>query len=183
MNMLRILLACSLLFVVAWPQRASAGNEVVDLGSGSVTSRTPAAGGLGKFYVVQVSLPPNMEPQDLEEAYLELYVDAASSLDVTYSSGQALIEVYALSGSVGTEITPTKLVTETRTVRNVRLGEDRLVRINIGSAVRYLLNNREANHGLVIGSLTGGRNGLFELRRGKLAASVDARVTYSLRDG
>ncbi len=183
MKTIRVFLACGLLLVVAWFDQARAGNEVADLGSGNVATRTPTAPGLGKFYVVQLSLPAGIEAEDVEEVYLEFYVDAASNLDAVYSSGQALLEVYALSGSVGTDITPAKLVSETRMVRNIRLGEDRMVRLNIGGAVRHLLNNRESNYGLVVGSLTGGRHGLFDLKRGKLAAGVDARVTYSLRDG
>jgi hypothetical protein len=46
--------------------------------------------------------------------------------------------------------------------------------------VLQILASPSSNHGLVVGSLTGGRNGVFELKRGRFAGSTDAKIIYSL---
>ena len=171
-------IALSVVFVAVVLDAASA-DDVRLVSSSSVLSRTPGNEELGDFYVLQFAPPDDLTLREFEEALLEFYVDASTALDAGSSSGQALIEVYLLTGNVAGDVSREDLNQGTRMVRNVRTGENRLVRLNITQAIKEILTNPSSNHGLVIGSLTGGRNGLFELRRHSFGPNDDARIVYS----
>ena len=52
--------------------------------------------------------------------------------------------------------------------------------LDITDIVRSFLADPGSNHGLVVGSLSGSRAGLFTLKEGTIAPGVVARVTFHL---
>jgi len=76
------------------------------------------------------------------------------------------------------------LDTATRAVRAIALGRDRRVLLDITAIVRADLAGRLPNHGLVLGSVTGSREGDFTLVSGRLPGSAVGRVrVYSRTTG
>jgi len=62
------------------------------------------------------------------------------------------------------EVDDSKVVAASTMRRPVAVGDNRSVRIDVTDAVTRFMRNPSENHGLVIGSLRGRRDGLFELK-------------------
>jgi hypothetical protein len=57
------------------------------------------------------------------------------------------------------------------------IGADRVVRIDITELVQNILARPSDNHGIVIGSLTADRRGLFTLKSGAMGPGLTGSVT------
>lgn len=179
LHRIAILLSAFCLALGAVAEPIAASQIEVLLGSSKVTGRSPANEEYGDFYVLQFTPPEGLTSAEIEEAYLELFVDADSRIDAEVLPGPARIEVYLLSRSTTGDVALDDLAVQTRMARNVPIGSDRFVRLNVTKAVRQVLEAPEENYGLVIGSLTGGRDGVFELKRGSFPDGTDARLVFS----
>lgn len=98
------------------------------------------------------------------------------------SQGEVASEVYLLSGGLSGDVTKDDIVPHTRMTRSVPRGTNRFVRLNVTQAVREILKAPASNYGLVVGSLTGGRDSLFALKRGTFTGNADARLVFSTSD-
>ena len=115
-------------------------------------------------------------------AFLELAVDVDVREVSGYWDDSPLIEVFALTGTLSGEPDPSRFAeVNAPMARNVAVGENRRVVIDITEAVSEYLADPGSNHGLILGSLTRRRDGLFTVRTGSLGAGVVARVTYFWR--
>jgi hypothetical protein len=157
--------------VVGSADETLAEHYTVALGTNDIRTITPQDESLGKFYLVSIDVPTVLEDKDLLGAFLEILVDVDSRPADGVSNEFPMLEVYALTEDFVSELNPSKLTMPSPMRRNVVVGEDRTVKIDIREVVRKYMASPEDNHGLILGSLTNARDGLFELKssNGRLA--------------
>ncbi|NIO28946.1 MAG: hypothetical protein GTO29_10405 [Candidatus Latescibacteria bacterium] len=138
---------------------------------------------LGDYYVLDFQAPQNITANELEFAFLELIVDASAIEKNGYLNGTPLLEVYALKSEFAGELDPDQFELQAMPmVRNVVLGEDRRVVIDITEVVRSYIVNPAKNHGLIFGSLTGSRDGIFDIQRNKFEQAGVAKISFFIRE-
>jgi hypothetical protein len=158
---------------------AQADRFSVYIGAGDVATYEAAEPGFGDYYVIHFEVPDQVQSGGLDHAYLDLYFDVAAREIDGYLEETPLIEVYALKSAFGGRLAPTQFDDQSvPTVRNVRLGENRRVVIDITEIVRSYAQDSDANHGLIIGSLTGARAGIFSMRTDGFPEGAVARITF-----
>ncbi len=154
---------------------ALAARCTVALTSADLTAVVPEDTSLGNYYLAAVTVPEILDGKELLRATLELNVDVSAREVADYVNDTPLLEVYTLTDNMGAELQPGKFRTPSPMRRNVRVGTDRHVRIDVTEAVREFIRNPSSNHGLVIGSLTNRREGLFTVRP---VGGAAATITY-----
>lgn len=158
---------------------AAADRTSFDLSPGSLTSYESVVSGLGNYYLLDVATPTVVGAHHLEYAFLELVMDVDAREVSGYVDDSPLFEVFALTGTLSGEPDPSLFArTNAPMARNVAIGQNRRVVIDITQAVSKYLADPGANHGLIFGSLTRRRDGIFAVRSGVLGEGVVARVTY-----
>jgi hypothetical protein len=110
-----------------------------------------------------------------------LYVDVRAKVRDGYLNEAPVLEVYALTQAWAGAVDPQIMDPETRAVRAVALGEGRRVLLDITDIVRDHLAGRVDNHGLVLGSVTGRREGDFQLVSGALPGDSVGRLRLYTR--
>ena len=140
-----------------------ADRYAVTLNGNDIVAVSPVDTTLGNAYVSAVMIPEVLKEKKLLAAILELTVDVSACEVDGYLNDTPLLEVYALTGTMESGVDPEKFRTPSPMRRNVRIGSNRRVRIDITQAVRRFVSDPLSNHGLVIGSLTARREGLFTI--------------------
>ena len=173
-------------------ESVEARKHVISVGTGDVTTYSPSDTSLGEYYTMSLQIPASIRERDVEAAWLEFYVDAQSrprtfysaidSTEKTHIRNTPVIEVFALNGDFSGQLDSTQLGTTTQRVRPLVLGQDRLVRVEITSVIRSFIRDPSTNHGLIIGSLTGTRDGKFGLRTDKYSNGTAAQIRIHLSD-
>jgi hypothetical protein len=149
------------------------------VGARDVATYQAAETGLGDYYVIRFEVPDRVKGGGLDHAYLELYLDAASREIDGYVEETPLFEVYALKSDFQGTLTPDQFEAQSvPTVRNVLAGEKRRVVIEITEIVRSHIADPDKNHGLIVGSLTGARVGLFYITSDEFPDGAVARITF-----
>jgi len=162
--------------VLLGAQAAEARMLTIDVMRNDVEVHSPEDESLGNYYTFDLAIPARLPAETFMHAYLELYVDAATSVDAVAAGGIATLEVYPLRSSLSSELRTSDLRSASMK-RTVRLGGSQHVRVDISEHVGYLLEHPSENFGLAVGSLTGQRLGIFTLKQGVIAPGVVARVT------
>jgi len=156
----------------------SADRYIVGLGSAEINTVADTTAGVGDYFVLQFQPPTGVTAKSLRHAMLEVFVDASARNIGGYTEGTPLVEVYALKGAMVGALNPNLFRAQTvPSVRNVATGSARRVVIDITEIVRGFLSTPASNNGIVMGSLTGSRTGVFALRDDKLGGSTKARIT------
>ncbi|HEU4364292.1 MAG TPA: hypothetical protein VFT13_02385, partial [Candidatus Krumholzibacteria bacterium] len=142
-----------------------------------------------RYFLMSVDVPDGVASTTLLGAILEFaldvdvradtvaVVDQDTSYAVIHWSPVPLVEVCALNSATGSALDSLRWNRDMSFPVPVALGTDKVVRIDITRLVNHLINNPEENHGLVIGSLSGRRNGVFSLRQ-RFGPGVLARIRY-----
>jgi hypothetical protein len=131
---------------------------------------------LGPYYTISYAWPESLTCSGLNRAILEVFLDASARPRDEFLNASPLFEVYALTEPLTGAFDPGRLERTGRAVRPVALGEARRVVLDVTSIVRAHLEGRIENHGLIIGSLTGERDGAFTLRSGGLPEGAVGRI-------
>jgi hypothetical protein len=161
---------------------AWAGRLSVLVPSSSITTYEAAEPGLGDYYLIRFDIPVTVTQENLEHAYLEFYVDATSREVDGYVDETPLLELYALVNEFDGQLASMTLAPPTiRTVRNVRVGNSRRVVVDVTEIVRAYIAEPTRNHGVLVGSLTGRRDGEFALKGGVIRSGVTASIQLFLR--
>ncbi len=142
--------------------------QVVLIRSSDVTLRTDPDTTVGRYYTLSYSPPEGLTSADLDRAVLEVYLDVSAIARGEYVNEAPVFEVYALKEPFGSSLDPETLDRNTRAARPVGAGSDRRIVIDVTQMVRAHLHGTVENNGLVIGSLTGMREGQFVLLSGRL---------------
>jgi hypothetical protein len=147
-------------------QTAAAQERTVTLTANNVTSHTTTDATLGAYYTVAFEVPSIPEGARLDHAVLEVYLDVASKARDEYVNDTPVLEVFALRNDFDGDLNPANWDAATRATRPLLLGEEKYVVMDVTGIIRSLLVDPSKNHGLVIGSLTGMREGDFTVRTG-----------------
>ena len=167
---------------------------VLSIGSGDVTTYTPAVGvETGTYYKLDFDVPEVDGGAVLESAYLEFYVDVQSVVQgdfhwfdadsvehIGYEARTPLVEVFALTSPVAGAVQEGQLDKTTAARRPVLVGTNRRVVVNITPIVRAFIDNPSRNLGIVVGSFTGTREANFTLRTGDFPDESRARVSITV---
>jgi hypothetical protein len=147
----------------------------VAVDANSLTTITPQEEGLGNYYLLQIDVPEKLNGKEFLGAFLEFNADVAARSINDYINDTPVLEVYALSEDYGNELDPSKFNTNSLMRRNIRSGNNRSIKIDIKKIVKDVMSNPQNNHGIMIGSLTNSRDGLFTIKssNGRLAT-----ITY-----
>jgi hypothetical protein len=164
-----IVLVAVLLLIVSVESYAE--KHIVEIGSDVLTSITPVDESLGNYYVLQLDIPNVLTGKEFLGAFLEFTADVSARSINEYTNDTPVLEVYALSENYNNELDPSKFETPSPMKRNIPIGNNRNVKIDIKEVVKELMSNPNNNHGLVLGSLTNTRDGLFTIKssNGRLA--------------
>jgi hypothetical protein len=131
---------------------------------------------LGDVYLLQFDIPAEMA--SVRRAYLELYVDAASRTIAGHTNDTPVIEVYALKSPFSGTVDPSQFKPQTLpTARNVVAGTNKRCVTDITEIVRAFATDVTKNHGLLVGSLTGDREGVYTIRTDGFEGKGVARIT------
>jgi hypothetical protein len=138
---------------------------------------TESAGikGLGDYYLVKVEVPNIVKSRELLRVTLAISLDVSAREFNGYINEAPVLEGYALTGTMENGLEPEKFEVDSPMRRNVALGTERHIRIDITSAVMKFMDDPSKNHGLVVGSLTNQREGIFQI---KSVGEVKATIIY-----
>ena len=161
--------------------RMDTGVQRLLIHSSDATARVEADTSIGRYYTLTYQLPAGLQSGRLERAILELYVDVSVKVREEHLNEAPVLEVYALRAPYAGAFEAKDLDEGTRVVRPVTLGENRRVLFDITKIVRAYLTGTTGNNGLIVGSLTGMREGDFRLVPGKLAADAVGQIRIYLR--
>ena len=164
------------LFLVTGAAQTDTRRQLLLIRSADATARAEADTSFGQYYTLSYRLPSDLRAERLERAVLELYLDVRAKPRGEYVNEAPVVEVYALKGSFAGSVQPEKLDVTTGTMRPVALGDGRRVLIDITEIVRAHLDGTLRNDGLVVGSLTGMREGDFSLVSDKFPQGAVGRV-------
>jgi hypothetical protein len=156
------------LFLTARAAPSDAGRQLLLIRSGDATAHTEADTSIGRYYTLAYPLPEALSSESVELAMLELYIDVRAKVRDGYVNEAPVLEVYALTEAWAGAVDPAIMDWQTGAVRPVALGEDRRVLLDVTDIVRAHLAGRVGNHGLILGSITGRRDGDFRLVSGAL---------------
>jgi hypothetical protein len=169
----------SLCVVAVAPVQAE--RTVVAIGSQQLTVHED--GELGDYYTLSLAVPGVLDGQELLGAYLEFYVDV-DAMEIGDMVDEApWLDVFALTQTHGATVDPEEFGTPAAAPGAVIRGESRRVLRDITEIVRGWMAAPQSNHGLIVGSLTGVRDGLFTVKAGVLGEGVVARLIVHHRDG
>lgn len=151
------------------------GSLTINLDDTALSSHQSVVEGNGPYYILQLSLPP--EVTTVSHAWLEMRMDVGAKEVGGWSDPAPVIEAYALEQAPVGEPNPSGFVrAQQPSARAVAAGPNRLVRLDITELVQRVLADPGANHGIVIGSLTADRRGIFTLRAGALGPGITGRL-------
>jgi hypothetical protein len=157
----------------------NAERRVVNLASDAIETFEPADSMLGNFYTLRIDVPEGMSDRKLMKAILELTVDVSTVNRTEYVNETPVFEVYILTSTLAGTRDPVKMEQSSPMRRVVRIGNDRTIRIDITGAVKSFLTNPDSNRGLIMGSLTNSRDGLFNIEH---PSGNRAKITYFYAD-
>jgi len=132
---------------------------------------------IGQYYTVHYELPDDLTSEWVERAVLELYVDVRAKTRQDYVNEAPVLEVYAPTEALAGGVDVKNLDIATRAGRPIALGERRLVRIDVTRIVRAHASKALDNNGLVVGTLSGMREGDFTIVANILADGAIGRLT------
>lgn len=148
----------------------------IDIAASSLTVHASLDTTEGAYYTLSVAVPAGIET--IRQAWLELRADVDVSEIEGFRDPAPVFQVFMLKSELSGEPTEESFeVTRVPMSRPVALGTRRLIRIDVADFVRKIVANPSANHGLVLGSVTGDRRASFEVDGNGFGAGVAARLT------
>ncbi len=157
-------------------------NQTILIRSNDVALHTDPDTTIGHYYTVAYTLPENLSSQDLDHAILEVFVNVSAKERGEYRNEAPVLEVYALTAPFSGTLNLETLDWPTGVVRPVVAEESRRVIIEITNIVRSHLEGTLENNGLILGSLTGMREGEFTFVAGALPEGAVGQVRIYRRN-
>jgi len=170
---------CMVLCVIG--DSAVAKERVVYLSSQSISSRAPSDTTLGTYFVATVAIPEDIEGSRIHRAFLECFVDVDTRAVEGVELNGAVFEVYALTSDLAGEFAGESIREPSPMRVNVPVGSRRMVRLDLTETVRWWMQEAGNNHGLVMGSLSNLRAGLFTIRGDVFRNGAVARLRLFTR--
>lgn len=179
----------ALIMALGMAGTAWSAGTTVELRSQDVSVEEALVSETGPHFVMNINVPEGLSSARLVGAILEFVVDAGTRVDTTWvqdadtlravvhSTPVPMVEVYALTSSSGSALDRENWNEAMSFPVPVGAGSDKMVRIDITRLAKYLIENPEENRGIVVGSLTGDRFGIFALQE-HFGPGVVARIRY-----
>jgi hypothetical protein len=152
-----------MIMVIIGVGRAYGGERVILLDSSDVRATSPRDSTSAQSYVITFAIPERMGCGWVHRAVLELYADVAGYDTDAYQSESVLVEVYGISGPVDGEFEPEQLQRPSAMTRNVVVGANRRVLVDITEFMRYNILQEISTPSLVVGFVRA-RDGVFRIR-------------------
>lgn len=150
--------------------------QTILIRSNDVTLHADADTSIGQYYTVAYTPPENLSREDLDRAILEVFVDVSAKVRGEYFNEIPVLEIYALTTPFSGSLNLEALHLPTGVVRPVVAEDGRRVILDITNIVRSHLAGTLENNGLIVGSLTGMREGEFTFVSGALAEGAVGQV-------
>jgi hypothetical protein len=164
----------AVLLFVTLVSPASAQVRHVDIPSSNLKFYRPPAG-QGPYYVLTITLPG--EIQSVRQAWLELRADLTVPEIDGFHDPTSIFQVFMLKQPLEGE--PTDDSFEPLRIpmsRPVATGTNRSIKIDVTEYVQRILADPPANHGLILGSVTGARRGNFQIEPNAFGTGIVARL-------
>lgn len=174
-------LAVLLLCCVVNTANAEIQKLEISLASDAVTRYTSPDSTLSDCYVVALDVPDAVKAGKLVSAMLEFYGDVSAKPINGWVNETPVIELYGLNRSISEGVDLSVAEEPSAAVKAVRIGEKHRIVLDVTSILRAWLEDPARNHGMILGSLRGGREGVFELRIDELGPGQVARITILYR--
>lgn len=143
--------------------------------SEGVTISERTAGDETKFYVVSISLPAGSA--SVSHARLEFRADVSATNLNGFVDPAPILDIYVLNQSLTGDPDASKFAaTRIPMSRPVAAGENRLIKIDVTEYVQMIVTDPSKNHGIVLGSLTGDKLGVFHVREDGFGDGVEAQL-------
>jgi hypothetical protein len=156
---------------------ARAGRTTVLVDNTDFSTHEAADTSYGDFYTVTIDVPDEAKP--IGRVYLEFFVDVSARAVDGFVNDTPVIEIYALTGNLTGTLDSSKFADQPlRMVKNVAVGTNRRVVIDITEMAKFFVANPLSNYGIVIGSLTRHRDGLFTVRSDAFGGNNMCRITF-----
>jgi hypothetical protein len=168
--------------LLAGATAAEAARHSVDLTAADVTAYAVSKDAGDKCYTVAVPIPEVVRGKELFGAYVVLYVDVESVETDGFVNETPVLEAFALKSDFAGEVDENEIGAPAFGPINVVRGENRRVVLDVTDIVRGYLDDPASNHGLIIGSVTGIRDGRFTVKTGVLGRDAMARLIFHFRD-
>lgn len=165
-----------MILVIIGVGRAYGGERVILLDSSDVRATSPRDSTSAQSYVITFAIPERMGCDRVHRAVLELYADVAGYDTDAYQSESVLVEVYGVDGLATGEVDPGQLRRPSAMTRNVVVGDNRRVLVDITEFMRYNISQEIATRSLVVGFVRA-RDGEFRIREDAFGDGKPARLT------
>jgi hypothetical protein len=130
-----------------------------------VTTHDPTDATLGDYYTFSSPLPAELAGREIRDAVLECYVDVNAREVNGYLNDSPMLQLFILELPLVGEPEPAMFRMPSPAIRNVPLGLQQKVVLNVRDLVTYIANAGGGSPPeLIMGSLTGTRDGKFILR-------------------
>jgi len=151
----------------------------VYLSANALTTHSPDDTTLGDYYLLQFQIPQELQGKTVGMAVLELRMNVSSVEKNGYQEKTPLVELYQLKSTFSGSIDPAQFVSlSSPIVRNAVVGESRRVILDLTEIVNSYIESPASNHGVILGSLTGRRDGIFTVKSNELPEPGVARITF-----
>jgi hypothetical protein len=167
----------ALLFCLAGVARAELRKVEVPLSSEAVTAHTAPDPSGSIFYVLTVEVPASLTAVEIKSALLDLYADVSSNAVDGWVNDSPVIELYALKNPYSEDLDLSKVHGQSAALKPVQVGEARRVVLDVTSIVQAWAKDPELNHGMILGSFRGMKEGVCSIRNDRLIPGELARIT------
>ena len=157
--------------------RAEIRKLELPLSTDAVTAYTAPDSSTGDYYVVTFDVPVGVRDSRIMSAVLEFYVDASATSIDGWVNETPVIELYALKEPISEDLDLNAIHEQSAAVEPVVIGEKRRVVLDVTGVVQSWVQDPALNHGLILGSFRGTKEGVFSLCTDPLGGGEIARVT------
>ena len=181
------------LLLIALPLSAFATERhtVLTIPPGNLTTYETQAEDRGSFFLLTFQVPAAVSGKAMDAVLLEFYVDAGAfgrRADLYENAGPGepdafmndtpTIEIFLPKSNYQGGVDADALDLTSRVAVPVRLGEDRRVVVDVTALVQEIVSGTKPNYGLVLGSITGMREGDFTIRSNRVGSGAVAKLLF-----
>jgi hypothetical protein len=160
----RLVALVAIAIILATAVSTEGARITVALTADDVQAYAGVSESVGGYYVTKLPIPAVLTQTELYGAYLEFYVDVDAIPKGAIVNEAPNFDVCGLNEEFSNSLDAADLGPSAWGPVNIARGSDRRVVVDITRIVRYYLENPSRNHGLILGAVTGDRDGLFDIK-------------------
>lgn len=185
------LLLCVILLGLFVPIAAFGGHTVVTIPSANMTTYQTQEEDRGDYFMLEFRVPSAVSGKDMDAIILELYVDAsaysrradlyenaAPGKPEAFVNDAPTLQVFVPKSSYQGGVDAGALDLDLRVSEPILVGEGKRMLIDVTRLLQGVVAGTETNYGLVLGSITGMRDGNFTILSGSVASGAVAKIHF-----